>query len=242
MREFDIAAFRRQLASHPRTRPVELCDLVECDGIERHFSILEVKACKSQDRTISGYGSTFGLPPDAYGDVIDPGAFRETVAHWNASEKKLPLLDGHVAEVRSIVGWMTRAVEDKIGLHCRFRIFDGEDGDAILKRVNSPVRPALSIGYLPLDTRSATEQERKAGAYRVLTKISLREISLVTWPANERAQIDIAMHHREPGRAGTPLWETDPSDLPLAARIELLRRRGLALQIESVLRKARGLP
>lgn len=41
------------------------------------------------------YPSTFTKTPDAYGDVVKPGAFADTLAEWKASGNTLPGLYGH---------------------------------------------------------------------------------------------------------------------------------------------------
>lgn len=41
------------------------------------------------------YPSTFTRTPDAYGDVVAPGAFLDTIAEWKASGNTLPGLYGH---------------------------------------------------------------------------------------------------------------------------------------------------
>lgn len=41
------------------------------------------------------YPSTFTRTPDAYGDVVAPSAFDDTLAEWKASGNVLPILYGH---------------------------------------------------------------------------------------------------------------------------------------------------
>jgi HK97 family phage major capsid protein/HK97 family phage prohead protease len=59
---------------------------------------VEVKAGPEndlEDGQFLVYPSTFTRTPDAYGDVVAPGAFDETIAEWKASGNTLPVLYGH---------------------------------------------------------------------------------------------------------------------------------------------------
>lgn len=152
----------------------------------------EIKAVSDEDRTFSGYASTFGEPPDFTGDVIERGSFRDTLAEWKSSGRKLPLLDSHeTGTIRSVIGYMIEAREDSHGLFTKFLVLPGRDGDEALERVRAGIVDGLSIGYMvgPEDHRRPTEAERKNGVRRVLTRIDLREVSLVIAPANDRARV-----------------------------------------------------
>src|SRR5271170_3012225 len=53
---------------------------------------LRLKQLPDEDGTFTGYGSTYGGPPDLVGDIIEPGAFQQSIAQQG---KGLPLLWSH---------------------------------------------------------------------------------------------------------------------------------------------------
>jgi HK97 family phage prohead protease len=76
---------------------------------------LKLKAFEDSG-AFTGYASTYGDPPDLVGDVIEPGAFRQTIA---SQGKGLPLLWAHdTAEPVGIV----QAEDAKDGLMVHGRL------------------------------------------------------------------------------------------------------------------------
>jgi len=235
-----VARVRRALARTPRIREPgtpEICEAVDCSLLDWKTGILDVRECKDADRSVSGYPTTWGLPADEYGDILDRGSTRGTQKRWEASAKSMPLLDTHNTDsVRSIVGYAVKFREDAVGLWTRFKILPGTAGDEVLERVKAGLVDSFSIGYTLLDTRPPTKEEREQGVRRVITDLDLREVSVVAYPANRRALMDTM----KGAMAKHPLWGVDPSTLTLPDRIDLIRRRALTMQIEGLLYKGRG--
>lgn len=138
----------------------------------------------NDDGTFSGYGSVFGNV-DSYNEIVAPGAFADSLAAIKASGDPLPALWQHRQD--EPIGGYDLLQEDDIGLKVEGWLLTGQvvratEAHALMKR---RVVKGLSIGYYVL-ADSWDEKSR----IRTLTKLDLREISIVTFPANELAQVD----------------------------------------------------
>lgn len=152
----------------------------------------EIKGDSLDDdlHTFEGMASTWDL--DLGGDVIHRGAFKKTLKEANDSGRVIPLLDSHhYMSVRSVLGKMLDAKETAQGLWAKFAVIDGPDGEEVWRRLKAGLVSALSIGYRPIKTEEPTESERLQGVWRHLKEVALKEISLVLWPMNPGAQIDL---------------------------------------------------
>lgn len=138
----------------------------------------EVKEVSGEGK-FSGYASVFNVV-DYYGDKILPGAFSETV-----SKKTPPLLWQHDNE--QPIGAIDTIFEDTKGLfieaHLLLDIPKAAEAFILLK--NNVIK-GLSIGYIGEAWEFAMENDL---IIRVLKKIDLWEVSLVTFPANEQALV-----------------------------------------------------
>lgn len=146
-----------------------------------------------KDMTFSGYGAVFGNV-DSYGDVIQPGAFADTLsAAQKTSQFPAMLLQhggwGMGAEDMTPIGVWTTLSEDGHGLKVEGKLADtprGREAYTLLKMTPRPAITGLSIGYIAKEftLRSKPEEPR-----RTLKKVDLLEVSLVTFPANGKARI-----------------------------------------------------
>lgn len=165
-------------------------------AIERaSFGLRELKLAPpdSNDMTFEGYGAVFGNV-DSYGDVIQPGAFAESLAASAKSGVWPAMLLQHGgwgmgAEDMTPIGIWTSLSEDGIGLKVTGKLADtarGREAYALLKMEPRPAISGLSIGYIAKEwaQRSKPEEPR-----RTLKKVDLMEVSLVTFPANGKARI-----------------------------------------------------
>lgn len=208
-------------------------DLTHAAGLERVTTTLELKAAGG--RTLRGYASTFGPPPDHHGDIIDRGAFSGWLERWRAGGKPLPLLDSHsTSSVRSIVGKLTDAREDDHGLFTTFELLDGPDGEEVMRRIKAGLLTGLSIGFHLIQHRTPTAQEKKAGVRRVLQEIELSEISLVVAPANDLARLVADRRSRD------PLWAPTPEDMEVEDRLALIKQRRTSMEVGSLLTKIKA--
>lgn len=143
--------------------------------------------------TFSGYGAVFGNI-DSYGDVIQPGAFAETLSSAQQSGRWPAMLLQHGgygmgADDMTPIGIWTSLSEDGHGLKVEGKLADtvrGKEAYALLKMDPRPAIDGLSIGYIAkkFTNRSKPEEPR-----RKLEQVDLMEVSLVTFPANGKARI-----------------------------------------------------
>ena len=138
----------------------------------------------AEDGTFKGYGSVFGIV-DSYDELVAPGAFKDSLKEIAASGDPLPALWQHRSG-EPIGGYNTLAEDSKglvvEGFLLKDSIPRAAEAFALMK---ARIVTGLSIGYYTL----ASSLDEKTGI-RTLTKVDLQEISVVTFPANEDAQID----------------------------------------------------
>ena len=135
----------------------------------------------------SGYGSVFDVE-DSYGDVVEKGAFLDSLDTWKGKGQMPALLWQHKAD--EPIGVWESMKEDDHGLLVEGRLLI--DDDPLAKRAYAHLKAGsvsgLSIGYsIP---KGGGAWDEAAGIYR-LSQVNLWETSLVTFPANEAAQIDV---------------------------------------------------
>jgi hypothetical protein len=138
---------------------------------------------KALDSTgkFSGYASTFGGEPDAYGDVIAAGAFSESLSEHKANETRPALLWAH--RIDEPIGVFTELKEDAKGLSVTGKLSLGGERARAAHSLMQDDALALSIGFR---TRDADYNQ---DGVRILKAIDLVEISAVALPANRNARI-----------------------------------------------------
>lgn len=144
--------------------------------------VLEIKALADSGE-IEGYASTFGGEPDAYGDVIAPGAYADSLTD-HASKGTMPkMLWQH--DRREVIGRWTAASEDGKGLLVRGKLnMDVQRGREAYALLKDGALDGLSIGYRIKEYSVDTDTD-----VWTLEKLDLFEISIVTIGANENATI-----------------------------------------------------
>lgn len=160
--------------------------------MERLSCGFQVKfADDAPEMELSGYGSVFGNV-DSYGDVIERGAFRDTLAQARKTGIWPAMLSQHggflSAEDMMPIGVWTELEEDDTGLRVKGVFADtqrGRDAYTLMKMKPRPAISGLSIGYIAKEWSQRTRPEEPR---RTLKKIELFEVSLVTFPANTRAR------------------------------------------------------
>jgi uncharacterized protein len=158
--------------------------------------LTEVKFAPAETKTMAftGYGAVFGNI-DAYGDVIEPGAFSGFLADAKSGRQPWPSMlaqhggFGVTADDMTPIGVWDELAEDGTGLKVSGTLADtprGRENYTLLKMAPRPAINGLSIGYIAKESepRSKPEDPR-----RRLKRIDLMEISLVTFPANRSARV-----------------------------------------------------
>ena len=138
----------------------------------------QIKALGDSDSfCFEGYGSVFGNV-DSYGDVVVPGAFDESL------RKGVPSLLLH-HDMRSPVGIYTDAICDDVGLKLRGQLNkDVQAAREAFSLMKQGALKGLSIGFIPKES----EYDSVQNVNRIID-VELIEVSIVTMPANDLAQV-----------------------------------------------------
>lgn len=130
----------------------------------------------------TGYASTYGPPADMVGDIVERGAFSQSIAQQG---KGYPLLWAH--DQASPIG-IAKVSDSRNGLVCEGSLVLA---DPLAQRAYAHLKAGsvkgLSIGFtLPSDDRKVVHSP---DGTRSLREVRLHEISLCAIPANPRAQV-----------------------------------------------------
>lgn len=149
-------------------------------GRETRSFVLELKA--ADDGTVEGYGSVFDVV-DNYDDVIAKGAFKASLDAHKAAGTMPAMLWQHDAS--QPIGIWTEMVEDSKGLRIKgmlaLETTKGKEVHALLKL---GALNGLSIGFMSKQWGYDRDTD-----VRTLTEVDLWEVSLVTFPANQKARV-----------------------------------------------------
>ena len=127
-----------------------------------------------------GLASTFGTP-DRAGDVIEPGAFRDSLG----LARRVKMLWQH--DPRAPIGIWEQIAETPAGLAVKGRlILEVQRAREALALLRAGAVDALSIGFSVPRAGASFDREK---SLRRLIQIDLWEISVVTFPANPDARV-----------------------------------------------------
>ncbi|TVQ30567.1 MAG: HK97 family phage prohead protease [Geminicoccaceae bacterium] len=134
----------------------------------------------------TGLASPFGGEPDAYGHVIEPGAFRRSLERHAAAGTMPAMLWSHNPEAP--IGRWLKVEEGQAGLQVQGELnLDTQRGREALAHLQHRDLSGLSIGYRVAPGGFRTNQDGTA----LLTELDLVEISVVAFPANPRARVNL---------------------------------------------------
>lgn len=146
-----------------------------------------VKYADEGNGMIEGYASTWIRRPDAYGDVVKQGAFKNTLEQrWNGG-KGIPLLWAHqMNELSSYIG-KADAEEDEKGLHFVATFDDTEEAQRVRDLYKDGRLSKFSFAFdIKEEGITTLEDGTKANE---LKELDLFEISCVCVPANDDAGV-----------------------------------------------------
>jgi len=144
---------------------------------------LEAKAI-GEAGEFEGYASTFGNV-DQGGDVVEPGAFIESVVKAKEDRRIIPMLWMHQQD--KLLGRWIDIAEDAKGLYVKGKLnLSTAEGREKYEHLKEKEIGGLSIGYALPSGGVEFDDKRRV---RRLKKIDLREISLVTMPMNIEARV-----------------------------------------------------
>jgi HK97 family phage prohead protease len=159
--------------------------LNDCD-IKFSFGDGKKPECK-----FSGYASVFnGI--DSYGDRIAPGAYDSVLKKMRSGTARMPkMFINHKAWDLPIGKWVDIA-EDDVGLKVDGELTVGNPtADAVAASMQHGTIDGLSIGFRLGESDTETIQT-DGQSVRLIKNISeLVEISVVTFPADEEARVDL---------------------------------------------------
>ncbi len=144
-----------------------------------------MKAAEDDFGTIAGYFSTYDKEPDSYGDIIEPGAFAETIERRKATGHPFPLCWNH--DLDQIIGTVDTIEDTEKGPLMTASFFDTPLAQEKREIVKSGCVFQFSFAYSVTGAREPTADEKAAGVMNVLTEVDLFEVSIVPIPANQNA-------------------------------------------------------
>lgn len=177
---------------------------------------VEVKFASDKTGVFSGYGAVFGNL-DAGGDMIEKGAFKRTLREWEDKGKYPPMLLQHGgglfggnADDMLPVGKWTAMEENSRGLKVEGELFatNTERGQYIYEGLKAGALDGLSIGYR---VRKAVSGTKPTEPRRTLTDVDLVELSIVTFPMNDKARVGAVKSDFDPRELEAMLREASLS-------------------------------
>lgn len=152
---------------------------MELKHIDRPFEIKKL----DESGVFEGYVSVFNNV-DKGGDIVLPGAFKDTISEWAAKGEFPPVLWQH--RTGEPLGPTLEMREDNVGLWIKGQLLiehvpRAKEAWALLK---AKAIKGMSIGYVPRD-----ESVDRAAGTRGLKKVDLWENSIVTFPMNPMAGV-----------------------------------------------------
>lgn len=160
-------------------------------------SALALKAeAVSDEGRIEGYASVFGVV-DSYNEVVEPGAFVDSLVAAKRAGRKIKMLYQH--DPSQPIGVWDDLAEDSKGLWVKGRLLIDQSPKAreVHGLLKEEALDGLSIGYR---TIKAEPKPGKPGIISLL-KLDLKENSIVTFQANDRARVELVKSILDAGNA-----------------------------------------
>lgn len=140
-----------------------------------------------EDGQFEAYASIFGNV-DSYGDVVQPGAFANTLKEWAESGNFLPVLFGHnMMDPDYNIGHVIEATEDERGLRVLAQLdLESPKGAHIHRMLKGKRISQMSFAY---DVIKGTWGQLEGQDVYELHEVKVYEVSLVTIGANQETEI-----------------------------------------------------
>lgn len=150
--------------------------------MNKEIKSVQIEFKASEEGVFSGYAAFFNNI-DSYGDIIEPGAFKDTISNdmpnvkvvWNHNWNSVP------------IGKVISLYEDDKGLRFEAELNNTSLAKDVKEAIKSGAVNKMSIGF------TCQEEEYKeidGETIRFIKKIKLYEISPVNFPANSKADIE----------------------------------------------------
>ena len=143
--------------------------------MEHKLTTVRVKAGEGDltEGRFQAHAATFVRTPDAYGDVIAPGAFDATLKEWADSGQVLPVLFGHRFDDPDYnIGGVVEAAEDDHGLKIRGQLdLDSPKAAQVHRLMKAKRIGQMSFAFDTLDAFQAwADEDLTEGDFRLLLK------------------------------------------------------------------------
>ena len=136
---------------------------------------------------ISGYFSTYDEEPDSYGDIVAPGAFKDTIKARAETGHPFPLCFNH--NLDAVIGTVDSIEDTDKGPLITASFFSTQKAQEVREMVKSGAVFQFSFAYDVREAQEPTEEQKAKGISQVLTKLDLYEVSIVVVPANQNAVV-----------------------------------------------------
>ena len=177
-----------------------------CGCTEKQVFFADIKT--EQEGVFSGYASTFGNV-DNGNDIVAKGAFTKSLAERPA--RKVKLLSQHKTD--EPIGIFEEIFEDSKGLYVKGKLALGtQKGRETYELMKMGAIDGMSIGFRANPEKQTYNESKRT---RTLNEVQLLEISLVTFPMNERAVVQSVK-----GEKSIREWETILRDAGGLSRTE----------------------
>jgi len=141
----------------------------------------EVKELNDEFARIEGFASTFGNV-DRTGDIIEKGAFLNSIDEHSRKNRQIKLLSQH--NMKDVIGIIDDIFEEEEGLFIRARMpRDHSMVKDIVPLLKMGALGDFSIGF------NVKESDKDSDGNRIIKEADLWEVSIVSVPANPKAQI-----------------------------------------------------
>ena len=151
--------------------------------MDRKDIAFEIKELKSSG-AFAGYGSVYGVT-DSYNDIIDAGAFGDSLAEC-ARKGVMPALLWQHRSAEPCGAYQTMR-EDGVGLYVEGQLaLKTQRGAEAYELMKMKALNGLSVGFM---TREDSYDHKTD--IRTIKKADLWECSIVTFPANDSARIGV---------------------------------------------------
>lgn len=147
------------------------------------YKTIELKA--DEIGGVSGFFSTYDKTPDSYGDIIERGAFTETIKKREETGHPFPLCFNH--DFSAVIGAVNKIEDTEKGPYIEAGFLDTQLAQDVRKMLMSGAIFQFSFAYDVLKRRDPDAEEKSAGVMNVLQELEVFEISVVTVPANQNA-------------------------------------------------------
>jgi len=140
-----------------------------------------------EDGQFEAYASIFGNI-DSYGDVVQPGAFANSLKEWADSGNLLPVLFGHnMADPDYNIGHVVKSTEDERGLRVVGQLdLESPKGAQVYRMLKGKRISQMSFAYDVI--KGSWGQLDGVDVYE-LHEVKIYEVSLVTIGANQETEI-----------------------------------------------------